>query len=161
MKFKEIINRLTGITTPVFGVNWNPPELESRVAQNVITELEDRRVLFNPSELEVPSYCVDSVIQIRRSLTEEIKKLDQSSSLAGNLQAMRAACRKFLDIVGSDNRITRYGSHHGHYASWHFNSAIGELRGVFGVHIAQIAVQHGIDVIEPLSSILPAEGDTL
>jgi hypothetical protein len=48
VKFKQIINRLTGITMPVFGINWNPPTAHVTVARNVITFLEDRRVLYNP-----------------------------------------------------------------------------------------------------------------
>jgi hypothetical protein len=41
--------------------------------------------------------------------------------------------------------------------SWHFNQALGELRGVFGVHVGELAVRYGIDVPEPLSSILPLD----
>jgi hypothetical protein len=41
--------------------------------------------------------------------------------------------------------------------SWHFNQALGELRGVFGVHVGELAVRYRIDVPEPLSSILPLD----
>ena len=40
-------------------------------------------------------------------------------------------------------------------SSWKFNSALGELRGTFGIMIAQIAVAYGINVEEELASILP------
>ncbi len=159
MKFKEIANRLTGFSTPVFGVSWNPPKLESEAAQRLITELEDKRVLFNPSDVEVPHHCVESIFQLRCILTGELKNLDRASNLAANINAMRAACRKFLDSVREDERIIRFGSDHGHYANWHFISAVGELRGVFGVHIAQVSAQYGINVEAPLSTILPGEPD--
>ena len=61
MKFKEIVNRLTGFSIPVFGVSWNPPEPEVAVARRVLAFLEDRRVLFNPYHLEVEYQCIDSV----------------------------------------------------------------------------------------------------
>ena len=70
---------------------------------------------------------------------------------------MRAACRKFLDSVQTDEGIVRFGSQRGHFASWQFNGAVGELRGVFGVHLGQIASQYGLDVEDQLASILPAE----
>jgi plasmid maintenance system antidote protein VapI len=37
-----------------------------------------------------------------------------------------------------------------------FNSALGELRGVIGIHIAAIAAQHGLDIEGDLATILPA-----
>ena len=39
---------------------------------------------------------------------------------------------------------------------WEFERALGEMRGVFGVHAAQIAVRYGIDVPDELAIILPA-----
>lgn len=156
MRFKEIITRLTGLNLGPFGAQWSPPEPEISKARRVLTELEDRRVLHNPSSLEVPAHCVDSVIDIRRLLTAELGALDEGTPLACSLRAMRASCRKFLDHVqarGPD--VVEYARHHGHWASWDFNAALGELRGVFGVHIAQIAALYRLDVEDGLASILP------
>lgn len=160
MKFKEIAKRLTGFSSPIFGVSWNPPESETSVAKRVIAELEDRRVLYNPSEMEVPHHCVQSVTEIRRMLSAELGAIDSNSALSKSLRAMRSACRKFLDTVGADERIVHYGAHPGHFASWQFNGAIGELRGVFGVHLAQIAAQHGLDIEDELAAILPAADES-
>jgi len=161
LEFKEIVKRLTGISSPVFGVSWNPPESETAIAKRFIAELEDRRVLYNPAEMEMPGHCVHSVIEIRHLLSRELGALGTDSGLASSIRAMRGACRKFLDNVQADDRIVRYGAHMGHFASWEFNSALGELRGVFGVHLAQIAAQHGLDIEDELATILPAEvGDS-
>ena len=73
---------------------------------------------------------------------------------------MRAACRKFLNTVQADEHgreIIRYGHHHGHWASWVFNGALGEMRGVFGIHLALLATEYGLDVEDELASILPGE----
>src|SRR2546422_3596860 len=138
MKFKDIASRLTGISTPFFGASWKPSDTDRSVAKRVITFLEDRRVLYSPSELEMPAHCVESVLEIRRFLTTEIDKLDEKADLTASLRAMRAASRKFLNAVQADEgRIIRFGAESGHYASWTFNSALGELRGVFGIHIAR------------------------
>jgi hypothetical protein len=45
MKFSEITNRLTGLSTPLLGVSWQPTDLEVSPARRVIGFLEDRRVL--------------------------------------------------------------------------------------------------------------------
>jgi hypothetical protein len=156
MKLQEIMNRLTGISIPVFGISWNPPEPQVTIARRVITFLEDRRVLFIASEMETPDHCVKSILEIRQFLTNELASLDSSSELSSSLRAMRAACRKFLNIVGDERgEVIKYGGHSGHWASWVFNGAIGELRGVFGIHIARIAAHHGLDVEDELASILP------
>ncbi|HKX46966.1 MAG TPA: DUF6650 family protein [Planctomycetota bacterium] len=158
MHFKQLASRLTGLSCPIFGVSWNPPEAERTVARRVITALEDRRVLYVDSEMEVPSYCVQSVLQIRELLTQEIAPLAQDSQISQSLRAMRAACRQFLGKVnGDEGRIITFGASQGHYASWTFNAALGILRGVFGVHVAKLAAAYGLDVEDELASILPGE----
>lgn len=156
MKFKDIASRLTGLTCPVFGVSWVPTESDRTIASRVVTFLEDRRVLYAPEEIEVPAHCVRSVLEIRTYLTTELQRSGEKGSLAPRLRALRAASRKFLDEVGgSDQDIVRYGGHQGHWASWRFGSAVGELRGVFGIHLLQLAVEYGLDVEEPLAGIFP------
>jgi len=160
MRFKEILSKLTGISVPVFGVSWTPPETERAVARRVIAFLEDRRVLYAPSEMEVPEHCVRSVLDIRLFLTTEIGKLAESSELSATLRALRAACRKFLDAVQQDEgRIVRFGFSHGHWASWVFNGALGEMRGVFGVHLAILATKYGLNIEKQLAAILPVEDE--
>ena len=160
MKFSEIASRLTGISTPLGGVSWQATELEVSVARRVVSFLEDRRVLYAPDEMEVPSHCVHSVMDIRRFLSGELGKLHDGSEFAANLRALRAACRKFLERVGVDGReVALYGNHQGHWASWTFYGALGEMRGTFGVHLARIATQFKLDIEDSLASILPARDE--
>ena len=161
MKFEEITKRLTGISCPVFGISWNPPEAECSKAKRAITFLEDRRVLYTPSEIEIPDHCVQSVIRIREFLTDELSSLNLKSEITVSFRAMRSACRKFLNTVQaeSDGRIVRFANSPGHYASWEFNQALGEMRGIFGVHIARVAALYGLDVEDDLAKILPYSDD--
>jgi len=160
MKFSEIANRLTGISTPFGGASWQPAEMEIAAARRVIAFLEDRRVLYEPGQMEVPSHCVHSVIEIRHRLSDELGKLDSGFELGASLRAMRAACHKFLERVGTDGeRVIHFANDHGHYASWTFYGALGELRGTFGIHVAKIAAQFRLDVEDGLASILPANAE--
>jgi len=159
MKFSEIANRLTGISTPFGGASWQPAEMEIATARRVVAFLEDRRVLYEPGEMEVPSHCVHSVIEIRHCLSDELGKLDGGSELAASLRAMRAACRKFLERVGTDGRDGIHYANSGGYHSWTFGSALGELRGAVGVHVARIAAAFKLDVEDRLASILPANAE--
>jgi hypothetical protein len=36
MTFKEVLNHLTGISSPLFGVSWNPPYAEVTKARRVL-----------------------------------------------------------------------------------------------------------------------------
>jgi len=159
VRFKEVLARLTGLSSPIFGVSWSPPEPQIQVARRVVAFLEDRRVLFVPSEMEMPDHCVQSVLDIRRFLTTELQSLDSGIQLAASLRALRAACRKFMNTVGARSDIIVFGGHHGHWASWEFNGALGELRGVFGIHIAGLAAAYGLDVEGDLATILPGAAD--
>lgn len=155
MSFKDILERLTGISCPIFGISWNPPEPDRKVAQRIIRFLEDKRVLYNPYELEVPEHCCSSVLNIRKYLTSEMQHLDSDSELLGYVKAMRIACRKFLDSVWLNDYLLESPIRYNHSAGWIFISALGELRGTFGNMLAQMAAAYGVDIEEDLAKILP------
>ena len=159
MKFKTILSRLTGLSCPIFGISWNPSESEVTIATRIIRYLEDKRVLFNPSEMESPSYCVKSTIQIREYLTSEMQNMNTDSKLFEFTKAMRIAARKFIDRMESECRRNKDFMYNArcfdHWASWTFASALGEMRGTFGNMIVQIASAYGLDVEDDLASILP------
>jgi len=157
MNFREIAARLTGVSIPVFGVSWNPPEAEVVQARRILSFLEDRRVLYMPYEVEVPQHCIDSVLEIRRFLTEELGRLPHDSDLAAGLRAMRGACRRFLD-EGASHISGPYG-YGGPMHACFFGEALGQMRATFGLHIGLIAARNGVDVEDDLARILPANDD--
>jgi hypothetical protein len=119
-------------------------DLEMSAARRVIAFLEDRRVLCAPDSLQVPSHCVASILEIRRFLNAELGKLETGSEFAASLRAMRAASRKFLKRVATNGREVILPDRHGHSATWAFYSALEEMRGTFGVHIAKIAADFSL-----------------
>ena len=64
--------RPTGIGGFGFSVNWEKVPGDEEVARQVITFLEDRRLLFGKRHSEDELDCVQSVIEIRRELTDEL-----------------------------------------------------------------------------------------
>lgn len=134
--------------------------MEIAAARRVIAVLEDRRVLYAPEEIEVASNCVYSAIEIRHHLSDELGKLDKGLELAASLRAMRKACRRFLERVRTDGRNGIHHADGGGFHSWTFGSALGELRGTFGIHVAKIAAASKLDVEDRLASISPAKADT-
>lgn len=151
MQFKDILSKISGLSTPLGGLEWQPTKSEMARAKSVINFLEDRRVLYNPTELEMPHHCIASVIEIRHFLTQEIDGLNDKSRLKLNLKIMRAACRRFLDSSPEPD------GYHNSYSSWVFYSNLGELRGVFGLCLREIVLMCKLDVERDLASIIPAE----
>jgi hypothetical protein len=152
LKGKQLARRLTGISTPIGGISWTPPIDERKIAKQLLVFLEDRRALCMPYDMEVGPYVVDSIIEIRKRLTQDLEQVSRSSVLGESLSAMRACCRKFLTDTQDDPK-------HRHH--WRMEGLIwqtlGELRAIFGVHIARIACAYDLAIEEQLMPILPAE----
>jgi hypothetical protein len=161
MTFKEIANRLTGFSIPIFGISWAPAKLEIETARKVVIFLEDKRVLYAVYELESPRHCMTSVIQIREFLTTQMFDLGDKLELTKILRAMRSACRKFLDSVQAqwyfDNGRGEINHDLGMGGQIHFYNAMGELRATFGILIAQILIMHGLSFEGELINIIPFE----
>lgn len=155
MRFSEILNRLTGISCPIFGVSWNPAETQRSIARRIIIYLEARRVLYAEFGDEAVCHCIDSVIEIKQFLTDELPNIDEDSELNSYVRAMRTATNKFLSRFPKEKYQRCAMCRNGSVENWIFISAVGELRGVFGVMIGQIAKAYGIDVEDELAQIIP------
>jgi hypothetical protein len=136
---------------------WVPSQRD--VAVEIVKELEDRRVLFNDYELEVPHYVVDSVRQIREVLHQKLITVREEGALSNHLRSVRAACRKFLDAVGDGglHRIIIDSSFQGGPDSWKFFTALGELRAAIGLALSLLMAAYGLTCEEQLARILPAD----
>lgn len=162
MNWLEIARtRITGVSTPWLGASWNPPQSQKEIAKKLITFLEDRRVLYNPSYLESPSHCVTSIIEIRKFLTDLLISLDENTDLGIAIRTIRAACRKFLDTIShyesSDTHEYRYRMGMGD--QFIFDTGIGELRGAVGLELAKIIVMFKLNCEGELLTILPSPID--
>ena len=159
MNFQKLASRVTGFSVPIFGVSWNPPEPEISRAERVVAFMEDRRVLYNPYTWEEPYQCVDSVVQIRAFLTNELQNLDRNSEIAQRLSTLRAACRKFLNSLQQHGLDGHRHPLRGTSSEFTFFSALGELRGIFGFQLLVLAQSYGLNVEDELVAIFPFQDD--
>lgn len=135
-----------------------PPRLDpSAVARRAVQVLEDRRVLYNLFEFEVPRFCADSVSHIRRELTHLRGDVTSRGELDLRLSAMLLASRQLLDDVGplTDERS-------GYPAdSWEERRALfarlAAYRKVMGLHVAWLCAAYGIPASDELRGIFPEE----
>ena len=147
--FKEIARGITGISTPIFGVSWNPPHDSREIVRQLVTFLEDRRALHADLAMEHGPWVDESIQEIRRELTNALKSCpEKEENLTGPLRAMRAACRKYLGESRPHSKKNQFFDVN--------ERALGELRGVFGLHLARLCAAYGIDVERELATIFPA-----
>lgn len=151
MKFERIYKNITGLSCPLFGVQWNAPAVEADEAKNIILFLEDKRVLFNPANMEDSSHCAQSVIQIRNELTRVLQTLPSNSNLAKSMKCMRRACQGFSDKLGHP----KFSQFELPVQASLLERELFKLRAKCGVSVAEMAVAYGVDIDDGLASIIP------
>jgi hypothetical protein len=107
----------------------------------------------DPYDIAIGSFVTQSILDMRERLRRELRGLSTNSVLQEGLRAMQAACRMFLD----ENQSARSGYGPPYEAQLH--STLGELRALFGIHIARIACAYDLEVDAHLEGILPPEPD--
>lgn len=151
MKFKQILASITGLSCPVFGIQWQPITTEKRLARDLLRELEDKRVLYRPEDMEGANHCVSSIINLRESLTVYMQRVETDSPLYKQIQKLRRASRAFCDIIGSP----KFDAAPFPMQKSLLSRELGKLRLVAGSAIAAISISYGLDVEDELASILP------
>jgi hypothetical protein len=133
------------------GISWKPSVDEQDKAQRLLVYLAGQRALHYPYNKEIGTFVTQSILDTSERLTRDIEALSMDSLLRKILQAMQAACRKFLDENQSPS--SGYG--------WPYEAqlycTLGELRALFGIHIARIAFTYDLEVDACLEDILPPE----
>lgn len=153
LRGRELAVRLVGISTPVGGIDWEPPAEEREKAKQVLKYLAEQRALWDPYDMAIGSFVTESILDVRERLSHDLKDVPGNSVLGEGLRAMQAACRMFWD----ENQSPRSGYGPPYEAQLH--STLGELRALFGIHIARIACAYDLEVDRHLVGILPPEPD--
>jgi hypothetical protein len=99
------------------------------------------------------AFVAQSIAHLRGQLRSDLDSLVTNSVLQEGLQAMHAACRMFLE----ENQSPRSGDGSPYEARLH--STLGELRALFGIHIARIACAYDVEVETHWEGILPPKPD--
>ena len=151
MHFKEILAQLTGVSVPIFGIQWEPVTAEVTVARNLIRVLEDKRVLYRPEEMEGATYCLHSVERLRQELTLSLQQVTSGTQIAKQLERMPRSSREFCDVVGSP----KFGTSAHPVQRSILRRELAKLRSAFGSAVGALSLAYGLDVEDELASIIP------
>jgi hypothetical protein len=153
---KKLGQSITGFSTPIFGLQWQPPKTDRGIVRDVLIFLEDRRVLYNPHAWEIPDHVAQSLIEIRERLTSQMSALSDDAPAYAHFSSMRAACRQYLNSAGEDEFR---GRRRGYWNDQDFSEALGKLRATIGMHVAALCEEYGIEVEDQLASMFPSSED--
>ena len=145
---QEVSGRIPGVSIPLFGLSWKPPEAERKTIRRLLVFLQDRPALYDPMDLELFAWAADSILGIRNELSKTLQKLGSQSKAIPHLKAMRAACINYLDQIHYPEQPDKLPWVN--YFTW-----LGELRGIFGSQIAQLSTMYGVDLEGDILQILP------
>lgn len=132
-------------------LNWALPASDHEVVRAFVVQLEDRRALYNPYNVEVEGDVSWSVKGIREFASTALEKLSPDSPAAFAVSSIRRACRRYDET--SRNEFPNVMRTDGN-AGWLI--ALGELRSTVGYHLRQLERAYGIDVESELASIMPS-----
>jgi hypothetical protein len=144
--------QVTGVSTPFGGLTWDRIPGDAEYAQQVISFLEGRRLLFGLRHAGDEQHCFESAKIIRDFLDDRLATHVLGKGLLGSLKEMRSACLRFIEAGGTD---ASNFMHRESVGVDPFSLALGELRTRVGLQVALLSSQFDIDVHNDLKQSLP------
>ena len=149
---KKLAKRVTGFSTPLGGVSWQIPEDNtSNEIRRLLTFLEDRRIfhivdekayILTGKHIRHPHYVTDSIQQIRIKITECLGSMQFPERTHKSLEAMRGACREFLESTITRHQKSTSPSRGRGPVS--LSEAVGRFRTTMGIEIAKLCADYGL-----------------
>jgi len=149
--------RITGISTPIGGVQWaDPGPSQRRLARGFIVGLEDRRALFSTecTKYRLQYNVYDSINRVRSACTVALRLFDEDDFAIGPIRAIRVACRAFQDRSQAGFPSFHLPGDTYAYGPG-FPVALAVLRGQIGEQVALLVAHYDLEVEGDLASVLP------
>lgn len=144
---------LNGFSIPWLGFSWDNNTTSKEYFENLLFYLESKRILVNPREMEIKEQCIDSVLEIKRVLTQLPVEIKFTSNDRGFLRTMVQACNHYLDAVHKisiPHLLYKEGKRWENIA---FDKAMKEFRSTFRDTIKEIEKHYNLY----FESIIPDE----
>ena len=136
MKYK-----LTGVSTPIGGISWAESLTAKQRFKNLLFFLESKRILTNPTEMEIKEHCIQSVLEIKSVIVETTKDVDFPGKDMGILRSLITACNQYLDSVNNLKLSHIIYKSDDIKNSWYdidFDKAMKSFRNEFRTNISEI-----------------------
>jgi hypothetical protein len=149
VKWKQSKPKVTGGSLPVVGggLSWAQPQGEKEVVRALVIDLEERRALYDPVQMEDEAHLNESIGQIRRWLSDALKALVDDSEAYRLVRHLRDACNAYLRLARDPMP--------GQAPRPHFWAALQALRESFRVTLAYIGRDGDLPQATDLAQKIP------
>lgn len=130
--------RFTGISVPFGGVSWDKDVSEKDRIGYLFFYLGSKRILTDPIQMEIPSECAESVLEIKRTITGIVQDVEFSNENLELLRQMIAACNKYLDDLKRTELPHLIFKEEDRWADLNFDRAMKNFRKAFKEAIVKI-----------------------
>lgn len=145
-----IPKRLNGVGLLGVSLGWDYVESNRDVVRRVLTNLEDKQVLWMERHREDAEACRLSAQKIRDLLTLEIPNVKHGGSLEASFKRIRTAARDFVRAAGpSSEHFIRDLSH--------FWACLEAMRLSIGEEVVALANEFNIALEDDFVRSLPAQ----
>lgn len=114
--------------------------------RDILIYLESKRVLYNPGEVEQREHCIQSVLDMKNTLSKSVMDKRLSANELQPIRTMVSACNDYLNKVGkADGQVFVITAQSG--CDWFDNSpngSLGKLRGSFRSVIKGLENEYGL-----------------
>ena len=137
--------RITGLDTPIGGVSWEYTETAKHGIQELFYFLETKRILTNPIEMEIKSWCASSAIEIKTKIAEILGKYDFNAETISCLRSMADACNSFLDRLDAvPNEGIIYKNSSGDWENFAYSKAMRTFRAILKEKIELLSTAYNL-----------------
>lgn len=147
MSIIDFFRRISGISTPVGGLQWDNEPSEREVIYEMLQSLGNRRLIRHYHGGFEYKAVIRSCEIIREDITAALKKLRPDSEVRTRLEEMRASIHIFQTLVEERYPPERFSYEKGHHeASLNddVSTALYALREYFGARLDQLGSTYDI-----------------
>lgn len=123
--------RLSGFSTPIGGVSWDKSITEKERIEYLFFYLQSKRILTNPIEMEIVKQCVDSILDIRKTLVGITKDVKFSDKNLSEIQNMITACNNYLNVTNQFDKKHIIYKKQDKWENYEFDNAMKQFRICF------------------------------
>ena len=130
--------RITGVSVPFGGVSWEKCVSEKDRIEYLFLYLESKRILTNHISMELPSQCIDSVLEIKNVLVQVTQDISFSEASIDSIRHMIFSCNQYLDTLNKLNLPRIIYKEQDRWEDLNFDSAMKAFRNSFREDIIRL-----------------------